>query len=305
MVKILVIGNGSSGRRHSNNLLKLGFSPIVLTKCPNDSIGGVQYISTLDDVGDVEFAIVSTYTALHLNSVEKILEMTKCKKILIEKPIVDSVQKANSIKKLAEQRNTEIFVAYNMRFLEVFDIIRDLINCNISDIRLVDIVAGQYLPEWQPYRDYRNSYSAHRNMGGGVDLDLSHEIDYMNWLFNKPKNIKLCVRKKISKLEIDSPDYFKGLYEYDNFLVDVQLDYFRSKERSLKIILENRNLLFANFINKTIVVGDKKLEDEELFNFDESHVSELKEFLGVSNTKKLSTLDEAISVLTLLKLEEQ
>ena len=305
MNRVLVIGNGSIGKRHSKNLSKLGFKPIVLTNYPESDVNGVEYVTSFDGLGDVKFAVVATPTAKHLDSVTKILKLTTCKKILIEKPISNTLKEANNIKKIVEQNNAEVFVAYNMRFLKVFDTIRDLVNRNTLDIRLVHIVAGQYLPEWRPNRDYRDSYSAHRAMGGGVDLDLSHEVDYMNWCFNRPKNIKACIRKKISKLEIDSPDYFKGLYEYNNFMVDVELDYFRNKERSLKIISENKDLLYVDFINKTIMVDNKKIEDQELFNFERSYLEELREFLNISETKKLATLDESISVLTLLMLEEQ
>jgi len=303
MDKVLVIGNGSIGKRHSKNLLQLGFSPVVLTNYPDSNTGVVKYISSLNSVNDVDFAIVATPTAQHFDSVEKILRLTTCKKILIEKPISNTFNGATKIKKLAEQNNAEIFVAYNMRFLKVFDIVKDLIMHNMSDIKLVHIVAGQYLPEWRPNKDYRTSYSAHRNLGGGVDLDLSHEIDYMNWCFHRPKNIKICIREKISKLDIDSPDYFKGLYEYNNFIVDVELDYFRNKERTLKILSENKELLFIDFINKTISVDGKKREEKELFDFDGSYLEELKEFLGLSKTKKLTTLEESMSVLTLLMLE--
>ena len=302
--KILIIGNGSIGKRHANNVLKLGYAPIVLTNHP-DNTESVTYINSFSDIKDVQHAIISTPTAKHLSSVENLLKATKCKNILVEKPISSSLEDANKIKQLAEHNSVEIFVAYNMRFLRVFDVIKKLITDNKNDIRLVHIVAGQYLPDWRPNSDYRASYSAHRDMGGGVDLDFSHEIDYMNWCFQEPKSINACVRKKISKMDINSPDYFKGIYEYNNFIVEVELDYFRKKERTLRIIAENKELLFADFINKTLIVNNRKIEDKTLFDLDESYLNELKEFLSISNTKKLTTLGESISILTLLMLEEQ
>ena len=303
MKNVLIIGNGSIGKRHTRNVVQIGHTAVVLTNYPGVNSDSVRYTDSLDGLEDVDFAIVATPTANHLSDVENLFKKTTCKKVLIEKPISHSIKDAVRIKELAKANNAKLYVAYNMRFLESFDLIKNTIEKEKQDIRLVNIVAGQYLPEWRPNADYRKSYSANRSLGGGVDLDLSHEIDYMNWLFGMPKETNPVVRKKLSNLEISSPDFFKGLYDYNSFMIDVTLDYFRKKERTLKILKENKVLIDADFINKKLIINDKEFNDASLFDFDLSYLSELMEFLGESETSKLTTIDEAISVLNLLMLE--
>ena len=78
-------------------------------------------------------------------------------------------------------------VAYNLRFLPVFrEIERILREAVIGQTLFVRIEAGQHLGAWRPARPYALGYSASTARGGGVALDLSHELDYMRMLFGHP-----------------------------------------------------------------------------------------------------------------------
>jgi len=296
----MVIGYGSIGKRHVGNLISLGIKPYVITKYPDDA--DVFFSKNAYNCKDIDHTIIATPTAFHLRDFENVVRIG-CKRILLEKPIEVSLRKAKLISKLAKDHNIQVYVAYNMRFLHVFRKIREIINSNFDEIRLVKIIAGSYLPKWRDYNDYRISYSAHREKGGGVDLDLSHEIDYMLWLFGKPMYINYIERCKLSKLEIKSPDYFKGIYGYKNFIVDVELDYFRLNERKLRIIGENKDILNVDFINKNITFNNDIYKNSELFNFENSYIDELKEFFEIKQRENLSTIDEGILTMETLKLE--
>lgn len=303
MNNILVKGYGSIGKKHSKNLVSLGYNPCVITKYPDND----QNIIFLEEIKElyknninIDSAIICTQTSSHLKDVKDIVENTNCNKILIEKPIEISIEKANKIKKTARDNNVEIFIAYNMRFYKIFQTIKKYIKDYFSSIRLVKITVGQYLPEWRSNTNYRFSYSSDEQKGGGVDLDLSHEIDYMLWLFGEPENKLFLYKDKLSNLEINSSDYFKGIYKYDNFIIDLDMDYFRKKERNLHIIGENENIIKIDFINKKAsFFNDNLIMDEELFSGD-CYIDEIKEFLGLVDTKNLCDIDHAIKVLKFL-----
>ncbi|MBF0483580.1 MAG: Gfo/Idh/MocA family oxidoreductase [Candidatus Omnitrophica bacterium] len=305
---ILVMGYGSIGKRHVGNLLTLGYHPMVLTRHP-DNNPRVKFLSDPDQIVDVSHAVICSPTASHAQDID-ILSARGIKNFLVEKPIEKDLSSAEQICTMAKDLSLRISVAYNMRFFRCFDVARDFIQENKNDIRLVRMGGGQYLPDWRPQQDYRQSYSSHKDQGGGVALDLSHEIDYMLWLFGLPVKWRV-LKSKISRLEIDSDDIFSSAYLYPSFMVEIELDYIRRRRmRFLSVICESGKSLYCDFINKNILIESLDadpiiLEDEVLFDVQQVYLDEMKEFLSVSpvTNPKLAALSEAITVMKLL--EEQ
>jgi predicted dehydrogenase len=296
---ILVKGYGSIGRRHVLNLLKLGYLPYVITRHPDSQ--PCRFIAESEILKHgIDYAIIATATAKHLKDLLFVAQHTNCKRFLIEKPLAANRKEAMKIKRFANKYKLDISVGYDMRFLNVFKLIKGCIKKHLNSIRIVKITAGQYLPEWRPDRDYRLSYSAHKALGGGVDLDLSHEIDYMLWCFGVPLRKIFTFRDKISSLEIDSCDYFKGSYKYNGFLVDLELDYIRKNERKLIILGENKSILEVDFIRKSIKMDDKPLPSGCFFDYANGFIEEMKEFLGIIQRKRIATLKDGLMVFNCL-----
>ncbi|MBN1788102.1 MAG: Gfo/Idh/MocA family oxidoreductase [Sedimentisphaerales bacterium] len=298
---IVVVGFGSIGKRHTKNLLDMGIRPFVLTQYPDEQIEA-KFVSKLEDIFEgIKYAVICSATYKHPAD---ILELAKSgvRNFLVEKPIAADMTEAHKILELAEKEKLNISVAYNMRYLPCFGVIKDFIQQNLSAIRMVDICAGQDLRQWRPYKDYRKSYSVDKRQGGGIDLDLSHEIDYMLWLFKEPTG-KNIVKAKVSELEMDCPDVFVGTYKYRSFVVTVRLDCIRQKkERYIKIICENGNRLECDFVNNVIkqVLDETEeiIDDKSLFDMNKTYIDEMEEFLGISvETKLLTTLEESVKVL--------
>ncbi len=302
--KVLLIGYGSIGKRHARNLVELNIKPYILTNYP-DNLDAV-FLKDINGIKseNIDYCIIATPTAMHLEDLQKCISLSNIpKRILIEKPLEYSYLRGEEIKNLAEKYNFTIYVAYNMRYLKVFDIIKNFIYEQKDSIRIVEVIAGQDLKEWRPYKSYTQSYSAHRDQGGGVDLDLSHEIDYILWLFGGEFKEKVIFRDKISNLEINSPDIFKLILNYNKFIVDITLDYIRKpKERYIKIICENGKKLIFDFTTNLLKIDDEIIEIAYDLNL--SYKEELRDFLDMSNEKRirLCTLEEGLNVLEILEV---
>ncbi len=301
---ILLIGYGSIGKRHAKNLIDVGIEPYILTKYP-DNLDAI-FLRDIEEIKDVniDFCIIATPTSRHLDDLKRCLRLSNIpRKILIEKPLECSYLRGKKIKDINKKYGIDIFIAYNMRFLKIFNIIKRFIKEQKNIIRIVDIVAGQDLREWRPYKDYTESYSAHRDQGGGVDLDLSHEIDYVLWLFGNNLKNKIIFKKKISKLKIDSPDIFKLILDYNTFIVDITLDYIRSpKERYIKILCEGDKNLYYNFITNILKIGDKQIVISN--DSGQSYKKMLKALLDGNDKNKniFCSIEEGINILRILEL---
>jgi predicted dehydrogenase len=301
---VLLIGYGSIGKRHARNLIELGIKPYILTKYPDNS--NAIFLRDINEIKseNIYYCIISSPTARHLPDFKRCLALpNKPKKILIEKPLECSYSRGNEIKGIAKGYKLNIVVAYNLRFLKIFNIICNFLKEQKGTIRIIEIVAGQDLNEWRPYNDYTQSYSAHREEGGGVDLDLSHEIDYILWLFGNDFKDKIIYRNKISNLKIDSPDIFKLILDYTAFIVDITLDYIRKpRERYIKIICENGKNLYYNFITSTLKLGGETMVMTD--NIEQSYKEMLKAFVGIDkkNRNKLCSLEEGLNILKILEV---
>ncbi len=300
--RILLVGYGSIGKRHARNLIDMGIRPYILTKHPDkfDAIF-LKDINILRDK-DISHCIISSPTARHLEDLRKCLTtLRELKKILIEKPLECSYSKGKEINRIVKKYKLEISIGYNLRFLKAFDAIKKFVKEKDRRIKIVEVVAGQDLREWRAYKDIRHSYSGHRKLGGGVDLDLSHEIDYILCLFGDRFKKKFIYRSKISNLKIDSPDIFKLILDYKKFIVDVTLDYIRRpKQRYLRIICDDRENLYYDFVAGTLKIDRKLILNDN--DIDQSYKKMLRAFLGFDrkNGTKLCSVKEGLDVLRVL-----
>jgi len=320
-MNVHVIGYGSIGKRHVDNLLKLRqIDQIIVCSNHLDSFKNhtekerLKLVQSLEELSSIirngrqfDFAIIANETYKHIETANTLAESGI--NLFIEKPISESLTKAISLKKIAEKGNIKIFVAYNFRFLGAMQYIKDQLSSGIiGSLYLADIEVGQYLPSWRPLSDYRESYSARKDQGGGAALDLSHEIDYMRYLFGDPVSWNI-MKSKVSDLEIDSEDLFKGIYRFSSgFLCSVHTDYLRHNKKRRMNIVGSKGTLECDFIKKYIKTQSNSgeislIEDAHLFDVDESYKSELNHFIECIEKDKTPqiTLDDGIEVLKLIE----
>jgi len=166
-----------------------------------------------------DIALITNPTSLHYNAIAEFTR--KSKNLFIEKPVFSGSGVDLSL--LGLKSSGTYYVACPLRYTKVMQYLRAYIQS--AKVYSARVICSSYLPEWRPHTDYRNSYSAKRDQGGGVSIDLIHEWDYLYYLFGKPKRI-LNIRGTYSDLEITSDDLSVYIGEYDHMLAEVHLDYF-------------------------------------------------------------------------------
>ena len=182
-----------------------------------------------------DLAVVASPAPLHLDHACLLLDAGV--PVLIEKPLSDSLDRVRDAAPLLARHRDRIEVAYNLRFLSSARRMRTLIDeACVGRILGLRIEAGQYLPDWRPQADYRRQVSANRSLGGGVLLELSHELDYLIWLFGRFDQV-FCMATNSGQLEIDVEDRADILLSREDLTAQVHLDFLQCRaSRSCKVI---------------------------------------------------------------------
>lgn len=166
---------------------------------------------------DVVF--VTNPTSMHYETIEKFCQNTQS--IFIEKPVFDSTTVDESI--FEKIKGIKSYVACPLRYNAVLQYVKA--HVNLADVICARAISSSYLPDWRPGQDYRQTYSAHKDMGGGVSIDLIHEWDYLTWLLGMPTQCQQIIGK-LSNLEIDSDDLAIYIGKNDKTAFELHLDYF-------------------------------------------------------------------------------
>lgn len=249
-MNVLIIGFGSIGKRHFNILsnMKEINSCHVVTSQILEKITTFKSINEVN-LNDYDYIVIASKTNLHYEQLLCIEKNVSNKLILVEKPIFHE-------KKELSIKNNTIFVAYNRRYYPILQKIKELISKD-EKCYFMNIITGQYLPNWRPERNYKETYSAKKKEGGGVLLDLSHEIDYIQFL-NEEISILSSINTKISDLEIDTDDICTVLAKTkSNVIINFTIDYI-SKEFIQSIIIHLKSIsIYANLKNMELKIVNK------------------------------------------------
>lgn len=300
-MNILLVGLGSIAKKHISALrtLKLDFKIYALRSIKNAEIEeGIENIFDLDEANVFfDFAIISNPTHLHFNYIEKLAN--KGIDLFIEKPAIHSLENSDKLVKLIREKKIKTYVACNMRFHPCITFLKNKVDNETIRINEVNVYCGSYLPDWRPKKNFRSIYSANASMGGGVHLDLFHEIDYTTWLFGLPNESKSTLKSN-SSLNIDSLDYANFILGYDIFTANIILNYYRRKpKREIEIVFENETWK-VDLINNEIKNDKNELLFQDItFNISNTYVNQLEYYIASlkNNKTPMNSLEESIEVL--------
>lgn len=246
MTKSLVIGYGSIGKRHKRILDEIGHDVYIVSKHLQDNPKCYRTIETALTEQQFDYIVIANNTSEHFGTFNIINQSKFNGKLLIEKPLFSEFIDIEKPKILT-------YVAYNLRFHPLIQKIKHLLA--YEEVLSVNAYAGQYLPTWRPNTDYTKSYSAHKSLGGGVVRDLSHELDYLSYIFGKWKHL-VSIQNKISNLKIQSEDCCQILYKTENNIsISLELNYFDRIFQRYFIIHTNNKTIKVDLINNQININ--------------------------------------------------
>lgn len=253
-MKFLIAGLGSIGRRHFRNLITLGQKDIILLRShratlPDDELAGYPVETDIHAAltnHKPEAVIVANPTSLHLDVAIPAAE-AGCH-ILLEKPISDSLDRLDELQKAAEKSGSKILVGFQFRYHPTLNKAREMIQQGaLGKILTVHAHWGEYVPQWHPWEDYRQSYAARADLGGGVIRTLTHPLDYLRYIIGEVESL-WSFNGHVSSLEMDVEDVAEiGLKFASGAIGGVHLNYVqRPPTHRLEIVGTDGTLRWDN-----------------------------------------------------------
>ena len=245
-MKFAVIGCGSIGRRHIQNLLSLGHEVVAWNRGDErrNKVARDFAIHTYSDLSEMlnsanaEAAFVCSPNQMHIE--DAILAARTGHHLFIEKPLAVTPDGLVELNQILNEKKLKSHVACNMRFhfgpKKIYDIIND---SQLGRVLWANLWGGMHLPDWHPDEDYRQMYSAKTDMGGGALLDFIHEIDLSYWLFGMPERIASMVSHS-GWLDIETEDVVDIILGYNKaFQAVLHLDYLQKPfQRGIRVVGE-------------------------------------------------------------------
>jgi len=318
--KVLVVGLGSIGKRHIRIIQKQHPSVEIMVmrhrRCDDldaEVLGIHRCVTTIDEALDFkpDAAIIANPATKHLE-IAKLLASANIH-LLIEKPIAESSTGVQSLIDICHDKKNILMTAYNLRFLPSLLEFREQLKLEkIGKILSVRAEVGQYLPDWRSGDDYRKTVSAQKNLGGGVLLELSHEIDYLTWIFGSIKWVKSHVSKQ-SDLDInveDTANIIIGFEQLSNhqLTATLNMDFVRhDTTRQCLAIGEKGTLRWDGIVGDVQFYSKDKKEWEVLFSSSPSrnytYTEEIKHFFSSIELKTSPMISGENGMETILGIE--
>ena len=252
---IAFVGMGSIGKRHLGNVCKFVkeqgdtctidlYRSSMLRELPAEitELVANQYLCSEEVVNHYDMVFITNPTSMHKQTIEHFRGHADA--FFIEKPVFDVI-----LDDVSTFDDVPSYVACPLRYNPILQYVKQ--NIDLSKVISVRAMSSSYLPEWRPGQDYRQTYSAHADMGGGVDIDLIHEWDYLTWIFGMPTQC-LGIAGKYSNLEIDSNDTALYIAKNDKMTFELHLDYFGRKTLRTLDIFTHDDTIHCDIVAGTI-----------------------------------------------------
>lgn len=300
-MKVLIQGLGSIAKKHIHVLREL--NPNIKLYAlrsgkTNNLIDGITSIHGLEELKEeVDFVIISTPTSLHYQSIMMLKSLRV--PLFIEKPALSSMDGASLLCDELEKAGVKTYVACNLRFHPVIQFLKQELKKRKPLEFLV--YCGSYLPEWRPVTDYSNSYSSKKEMGGGVELDLIHEIDYTIYLLGHPKHRILSYGSRLSNLEISSNDFAHYVLEYENSVATITLNYYRKKaKRTIELIWDD-DIWHADLLQGNVISEINGIIFKSDYNIMHTYFDQMSHFIDNYNSDSEfeNNFGESLKILNL------
>lgn len=290
-LRVLVAGTGSIGRRHVRSIRSLAPEAtfqLLRRSAERDEFAteigaGISTNIAQALAAAPDIAIVATPSAQHAELAVALLAARV--PMYIEKPVVTDREQLGALRSAASAApDLSVMCGCNLRFLPSLARARELVQSGaIGRVVRVSMQVGQWLPDWRPGTDHALSYSASRALGGGVVLDLVHELDAARWFFGEFDDVR-ALGGHFSSLEIDTEDAAViALARRGGPVVSIGLDYVARVPMRRYEFIGERGTLTWDLLAKRLEIqgGDTMLPPADPAAFDVGHTyhTAMREFL--------------------------
>jgi predicted dehydrogenase len=316
--RILIVSNGSIGKRHLRLARK--FMPNAdirvlrhqaTNEVPEYSNGCFSSIEESIAFAP-QIAVIANPAPFHIPNAQALAEVGV--HLLVEKPLSASMNGVMQLLETCQKKGAILLTGYNLRFLPSLQHFRDLLCEKVVGKALsIRCEIGQYLPSWRPECDYRQGVSARHELGGGVLLEISHELDYLRWIFGEVEWVKATLSHQ-SSLEIDVEDTahltlgFVEKTDGHQLIGTVNLDFIRHDTTRLCTAIGEKGSLRWNGLTGEISIYDAGAKEwRELFSHphqrDDSYLAEWQNFIACVTEHKtpLITGVDGLKVLQIIE----
>lgn len=290
--RILVVGQGSIGRRHAANLIELGADVSVV-----DVEMGPAVPDGYDGV------VVASPTVLHAAHATSALATGAS--VFVEKPLAWTAEEGAA---LVDAGGGRLMVGYNLRYHAPLRRLATLLDEGAagapSSYRLW---FGQWLPDWRPAVDYRESYSARAELGGGILADAIHELDLAVWFAGPRLEVVGALVGRVGPLEIDVEDTVRAILRTpDGVPVTVELDYLARQYRRGVEVIGDRATVGYDWTTRDVTIRDAAGTRTERFDvpLDEAYRAEMVDFVELVATGRQPGPNTGPSGLLSVRLAE-
>lgn len=289
-INAVVVGLGSIGQRHARVLKELGHA---VTTVSRRGEGDHMSIAGAITAARPEYAVIATETSQHADALRQLAEAGFRGSVLVEKPIFAHPEPA------PRYPFARLVVGYNLRFHPVMTAFAEHLGGRSAIT--VSAYVGQDLRDWRPGRDHRTTASATPQAGGGVLRDLSHELDYLLWLFGPWQRVAALGGSSGAR-QVDVDDHLDLLLQMTRSqTVHVHMDYLdRSGIRRIRLNLPEETIE-ADIFGGRLTVNGKVYEYPSAR--DESYKS--MHLAAIEGRSPICTLAEGLAVVELIDASER
>ncbi|RXH12122.1 gfo/Idh/MocA family oxidoreductase [Bradyrhizobium guangzhouense] len=286
----VVIGLGSIGTRHARILRELGLQVSTVSRRE-----GSDYPSITQAVAGAQpdYVVIATETARHADNLQELAQTGFRGNVLVEKPLFATPAAP------PKYPFARVSVGYNLRFHPVMTALVETLNGR--EAITVAAYVGQDIRDWRPGRDHRATASATADAGGGVLRDLSHELDYLLWLFG-PWHRVAALGGASGARDIDVDDHFDLLLDMQRApAVHVHMDYLdRQGIRRIRVNVDD-DTIEADLVGSRLTVNGKAMDvaSDRDQSYRDMHLAAMR------GTGPVCSLPEALGVMHLIDASER
>ncbi|MCW9035964.1 MAG: Gfo/Idh/MocA family oxidoreductase [Rhodospirillales bacterium] len=314
---ILIVGFGSIGKRHARIVSEmLSEASVIVLRRPGSTgeVEGVKVVQHLDEALATKprFAILAGPSPFRLDVATQLVEAGI--PLLLEKPLSNRLQGTDDFFALCKEHQVIVQVGYCLRFAPSLMAFKAaLAEKRCGDVHQIKAEVGQYLPDWRPDVDYRKSVSARKDMGGGALLELSHEIDYVRWLFGDVATVTGKL-ENISDLEMDVEDFASLDITFENGMAGlINLDMVQRQATRKCEVIGSEGTLIWDGIEKTVKLYSSEtdqwdtLYEENQKTSSDMYMNQFQHFLNCLETgdAPLVGVEDGIKVLEIVEAVRQ